>query len=165
MISYLGPPLMLLLALSEAAVLPMFRIGGLQPNLVLVVLVVWLMVRGPKEAFAFIGIAGVSLGLVDGAPLGTALLALAPIALLQEVRGAQLRESGLVLTTMFLVIMTFVYHLTFFLVFALRGETGDLGVALLRVIIPTALLNVALLLPVYPLISLTSHETHRMGYV
>ncbi|MPZ50577.1 MAG: rod shape-determining protein MreD [Dehalococcoidia bacterium] len=162
---YVGPPLILLLALVEVSVLPMFRISGLQPNLVLVLLVVWLMLRGPKEAFALVAVAGISIGLVDGAPLGTALLALAPLALLQEVRGAQLRESGLVMTTLFLLIMTFTYHLTYFLVFALMGEAGSLSAAITRVIIPTVVLNVLVLMPVYLLVSLSSQETRRASYV
>ena len=35
---YFGIPLLLLAALSEVAVAPMFRVAGLQPNLVLVIL-------------------------------------------------------------------------------------------------------------------------------
>ena len=57
---YVGLPLLLLVALVEASVLPMFRIGGLQPNLVLVLLVAWLMVRGAGEAFVLIPSAGSS---------------------------------------------------------------------------------------------------------
>jgi len=156
---------MLLLALMEASVLPMFRIGGLQPNLVLVLLVVWLMLRGPREAFILIAVSGVCVGLVDGAPMGTALLALAPVALLQEVRGSQLRESGLILTTLFLLLMTFAYHLIYFAVFAIHGENGDPLSALIRVIIPTAFLNVLVLLPAYFVIAMSSQETRRAGYV
>ena len=162
---YIGPPLVLLLALVEASVLPLFRIVGLQPNLVLVLLMVWLMLRGPKEAFILIAIAGVCIGLVDGAPLGTAVLALAPLVLLHEMRGAQLRESGLILTTLFLLVMTFTYNLTYFLVFALHGEAGSLADAFTRVIIPTALLNVLALLPFYAILSLFSQETRRAAYV
>jgi rod shape-determining protein MreD len=162
---YIGPPLMVLLALLEASVLPMFRVLGLQPNIVLVLLVVWLMLRGPREAFILIAVAGVILGLVDGAPMGTALLALAPVALLQEVRGSQLRESGLILTTLFILAVTFTYHLTYLAVFALQGQTGDLLSAMTRVIIPTAFINVLVLLPVYLVIALSSQETRRAGYV
>ena len=161
---YVGPALLLLLALVEAAVLPMFRVSGLQPNLVLVLLVAWLMLRGPKEAFVLLAIAGICLGLVDGAPMGTALLALAPIALLQEVRGAQLRESGIILTTLFVVIMTFSFHLTYYLVFILQGEAGNLLSALSRVVIPTAFLNVVVLLPTYIVLSAASQETRRVAY-
>jgi rod shape-determining protein MreD len=162
---YLTLPLLLLVALVEAAVMPMFRIGGLQPNLMLVLLVAWLMVRGDGEAFVLIPIAGVFLGLVDGAPMGTALLALAPVAVLHEVRGAHLAESGLVLTVAFTVVMTLVYHTVYLLVFTVEGTAGAWDAALLRVAVPICLLNVVLLLPVYALMSAASQNLRRPVYV
>jgi rod shape-determining protein MreD len=161
---YVGLPLILLLAVMEAAVLPLFRVSGLQPNLVLVLLICWLMLRGPNEAFVLIPFGGFVLGLVDGATLGTALLALAPLALLHEVRGAQLREGGFVLTVVFTVIMTLIYNLTYLLVFTVSGESGSWVAATTRVIIPTAFLNVVILLPIYFFVSLSSQELRRVGY-
>ena len=93
----------------------MFRIAGLQPNLTLVLLIAWLMVRGAEEAYVLIPIGGVLLGLVDGAPMGTAMLALAPMAVLQEMRGAQLREGGFALAIVFVAVMTVVYNFTYLL--------------------------------------------------
>jgi rod shape-determining protein MreD len=162
---YVGLPLMLILAVAEATVLPMFRVGGLQPNLLLVCLVAWLVLRGASEAFVLIPVAGVCSGFVDGAPLGTALLALAPIAVLGDVRGSQLREGGLLVTIVFTVLMTLTYHLTYFLVFLLRGESGNLLTAVIDVVVPTAFLNVLILMPVYALISLASQEQRRAAYV
>ena len=162
---YVGPILVFLFALVEVSVLPMFRVSGLQPNLVLVLLVAWLTLRGAQEAFVLTAVGGVSLGLVEGTAIGTALIALAPIALLQEVRGAQLREGGIILTTLFVVLMTFTYQLTYFAVFAIGGHSGDAMQALSRVIIPTAFLNVVVLLPIYAVLSLSSQETRRVGYV
>jgi rod shape-determining protein MreD len=161
---YVGVPLVILLALSEATVLPMFRVVGLQPNLVLVVLVAWLMIRGSTEAFILIPLAGVFLGLADGAPLGTSLIALAPIAFLQEIRGTRLTESGLVLTIAFTVLMTLVYNGVYFLIYAAAGDAGSLVSSLIDVIVPTTFLNVVVLLPVYFLISLLSLGGRRSAY-
>src|SRR5207248_8849088 len=46
---WIGIPLLLLAALVEVSVLPFFRVFGLQPNLVLVILTAWVMVRGQDE--------------------------------------------------------------------------------------------------------------------
>jgi cell shape-determining protein MreD len=162
---YVTLPLLLLVALIEAAVLPMFRIGGLQPDLMLVLLVAWLMVRGAAEAFVLVPIAGIFLGLVDGAPMGAALIALAPIAILHEVRGAHLAESGLLLTVAFTTLMTLVFHAAYLAVYTLDGTAGSWSDALLRVAIPVSLLNVAVLLPVYAVLSATSKELRRPAYV
>lgn len=161
---YVGIPLLLLVALIEAAVLPMFRIAGLQPNLMLVLLVAWLMVRSANEAFVLIPIGGFMLGLVDGAPMGTALIAMAPVAFLHEIRGAHLNESGLVLTIAFVAVMTVMYHLVFYVVFALAGDAGPFLSAMLRVVLPVCFLNVMALLPMYIVLAGFSQEMRRPAY-
>ena len=161
---YFGPPLLLLVALLEVSVLPMFRIAGLQPNLMLVLLIAWLMVRGANEAFIFAPIGGVLLGLVDGAPMGTALIALAPLAFLQELRGSQLREGGLVMALAFTIVMSFFYNYVFLAVYTLEGHSGAWLTASLRIIVPAALLNVMVLVPIYGLLTATSTE-RRTAYV
>jgi rod shape-determining protein MreD len=146
---YVGIALVVLSALVEASVLPLFRVQGLQPNLTLVLLMTWLIVRGAEEAYVLIPVGGIFLGLVDGALMGTALLALAPVAILQEVRGAQLNERGLIMAVAFTIIMSLVYNYTYLLVFTLQGEAGSWLEATSRVIIPTTFMNVAILLPLY----------------
>jgi rod shape-determining protein MreD len=162
---YIGIPLLLIVAAAEASVVPMFQVGGLQPNPMLVLLIAWLMVRGSGEAFVFIPIGGIFLGLVDSAPMGTALIALAPLAFLQEIRGSQLREGGFLLTILFTVLMTIVFNLVYLLVFTLGGEAGPLVGALTRVIIPTAVLNVLILFPMYIILWATSGDLRRASYV
>jgi rod shape-determining protein MreD len=162
---YIGVPLLLIVAAAEASVLPMFQIGGLQPNPMLVLLLAWLMVRGAGEAFLLIPIGGLFLGLVDSAPMGTALLALAPMAVLQEIRGSQLREGGFLLTILFTVAMTIVFNLVYLLIFILGGEAGSVVGAVSRVIIPTAFLNVIVLFPTYLILWATSGDLRRAAYV
>jgi rod shape-determining protein MreD len=161
---YVGLPLMLIAAATEAAVLPLFQVGGLQPNLVLVILLAWLMIRGAEEAFVLIPAAGIFLGLVDGAPMGTALLALAPLAVLSDVRGARFREGELILAIVFIVAATIAYHLVYLLVYTVIGASGSWTSALFRATIPTTFLNVAVLLPVYFLVWLASEDRRRGAY-
>lgn len=162
---YVGVPLVVLGALIEASVLPLFRIAGLQPNLVLVILVAWLMVRGSSEAFVLIPIGGVVLGLTESAPLGTALIALAPIALLHDLHGAHLREGGIIPAVAFTVLMTVVFHLVYLLAYTVSGQSGDWIGAFLRVTVPACLLNVIVLLPTYLILSGLNQESRRPGYV
>jgi rod shape-determining protein MreD len=161
---YVGLPLVLLAALMEASVLPLFRIAGLQPNLVLVLLVAWLTARGAREAFVLIPVGGIFLGLVDSAPLGTALLALAPVALLHEVRGSQLREGGIVLAIAFVVLMTLIYNAVYLAGFALDGAVGDPLQAFTGVAVPACFLNVLILIPTYFVLSMTTNPLRRSVY-
>jgi rod shape-determining protein MreD len=164
-VSYgIGLPLLVLVALIEVSVLPLFRIYGLQPNLMLVLLVAWLIVRGSSEAFILAPIGGVVLGFVDGAPVGTALIGLAPLAFLQDLRGSQLREGGLIEAAGFTIVMSFFFNLVHLGVFTLLGEAGEWGVAFVRIVMPTVLLNVVILLPLYGLLTLTNAEPRRTVY-
>ncbi len=162
---WLGLPLLVLVALIEVSVLPMFRVYGLQPNLMLVLLIAWLSVRGASEAFILAPIGGVLLGFVDGAPAGTALIGLAPLAFLQDLRGSQLREGGLLATIGFTVLMSFFYNFVHLGVFTLLGQAGEWGAAAVRIIVPTVFLNVMLLPPLYWLLTLASSEQRRTVYV
>jgi cell shape-determining protein MreD len=162
---YVGLPLMLLLALLEAAFLPYFRILGLQPNLILVVLVAWLSVRGQEEALYLIPFAALFLGLVQGASLGIAFLALAPLPLLHELRGVHLGEGRLLIAIGFTVVASLVYQSVYLSSFLVDGQAGDILGAVLRIMLPVSLLNVAVLLPVYWLMQVFSGDTRRAGYI
>jgi hypothetical protein len=144
---YVGLPFVILAALIEASVLPLFRVAGLQPNLVLVILVAWLMVRGSAEAFVLIPIGGFVLGLTGSAPMGTALIALAPIALLHDLH------------------MTVIFHFVYLLAYTVTGQSGDWTGAFLRVTVPVCLLNVLVLLPTYLVVLGLNQSERRPGYV
>ena len=161
---YVGITLVFFVALMEASVLPMFRVLDLQPNLTLVLLVAWLIIRGAEEALVLIAVGGVVLGLVDGAPMGTALVALAPMALLQELRGSHLHGGGLIMAIAFVLLMTLTYNFTFMLVSTLQGQSGDWLVAATRVIIPTAFINAVVLVPLYAAFSFVNPEPRRSIY-
>lgn len=161
---YVGITLVILAALMEASVLPLFRIEGVQPNLTLVLLVTWLIIRGQEEAYVLIPIGGVFIGLVDGALMGTALLAMAPIAVLQEVRGAQLNERGFPMALAFTLIMSLVYNFTYLLIFTLQGEAGSWADATLSVVLPVTLINLAVLLPIYAAFAFLNPRQRRALY-
>ena len=162
---WIGVPLLVLAALMEVSVLPMFRVHGLQPNLMLVLLIAWLIVRGGSEVFILAPIGGVLLGFVDGAPAGTALIGLAPLAFLQEVRGSQLREGGLIAAVGFIIVMSFFYNLVHLGVFTLLSEAGEWDAAFTRIVVPTVFLNVMLLLPLYWLMTVANPEQRRTVYI
>ena len=161
---YVGITLVIFTALLEVSVLPLFRVDGLQPNLTLVLLMAWLIIRGAEEAYVLIPIGGVFVGLVDGALMGTALLAMAPVAVLQEVRGAQLNEKGLLMAVAFTAIMSLVYNYTYLLVSTLQGEAGSWVAATTRVILPTTLINLAVLLPLYAAFAILNPQQRRSLY-
>ena len=143
-------------ALAQAAILPSFSIFGVQPSLVIVLLVAWMSVRGQREALFLIPAAGFVLGLLESEPLGLAMLALAPLILMTQVKEWRLVESDLVPALLLTVAGTLVYETTVLLSLAVRGEQVSWLASIVDVLVPAAIANVLLLLPVYGLVRLAS---------
>jgi len=148
-------------ALAQAAVMPSFSVFGVQPSLVIVLLVAWMSIRGQREALFLIPAAGFILGLLDGEPLGLAMLALAPLVLLTEVREWRRVESDLVPALVLTVAGTLVYETTVLLSLAVRGEQVSWLASIAGVLAPASIANVLLLLPVYAVIRLASLDLRR----
>jgi rod shape-determining protein MreD len=161
---WIGIPLLLIAALAEASVLPLFRISGLQPNLVLVVLTAWVMVRGQDEVLYLVPLAGIFLGLAEGAQLGAALLALAPVAVLHELRGTRLPESHFVIALLFAVAVSVLYNVVYLIVFAIEGEGRGAAVGAARVILLSTLLNLVIFPLAYGFIWAASGDRRRAAF-
>jgi rod shape-determining protein MreD len=151
----------LLAALVQTSIVPMFSVLGVHPNVVLVLVVSWAMVRGQQEALVVVPMAGIALGLLDGQPLGTALLALIPVVLLAELREARIVEGDFLLAVGAIVIATLAYETLFLVTLRLSGETVGWWGSFVWVIVPTAIVNALLLLPFFGMMWLASSDLRR----
>ncbi len=156
-----GLLVVLVAALAQAAVLPAFSIFGAQPNLLVVLLVVWLIVGTQRDALLLIPTAGFVLGLLDAEPLGLAMLALAPLILMVDVRELRLAQSELLLAVLLTVLATLAYEGTFLISLAVTGERLDWPASALDVLVPAIIANVLLLLPMYGIGRLLSVSQQR----
>ena len=151
-----GLAAVLFAALAQVSAMPAFSIFGVQPNLVIVLLVAWMSVRPQREALLQIPAAGFALGLLDSQPLGLAMLALAPLVLMTDVRGLRLVDSDLLPAVILTALATLVYETTILLSLAVRGESLEWLAGVLDILLPAAIANVLLLLPVYGAVRLGS---------
>ncbi len=157
----IGLAAIIFVALVQVSVMPSFSILGVQPNLLIVTLVAWMSIRGRREALILIPAGGLLLGVLDSEPLGLAMLALAPLILLTEVREMRLVESDLLPAVTFVALATLSYEIAILLTFAVRGEQLDWLASLLDVLVPAVIANVLLLLPVYGIVRLASWDTRE----
>lgn len=157
----LGFVLVVAAAVAQMSILPAFSIFGVQPNVLIVVLVAWMSVRGRQEALFLIPAAGFVLGLLDSQPVGLAMLALAPLIPLTEVRELRLVESQLVPALALVAVASLAYETTILISLAVRGEHLDWLASVLDVLVPAAVANALLLLPVYGLLRLVSLPFQR----
>ena len=94
---WFGGAVVFLLALLQASSVQQFHVLGVVPNLMLVLLAAWLVVRGLDDVLPMIAVAGVTLGIIGLQAPGLVLLALLPIAALGVVRELHIVHSDLLL--------------------------------------------------------------------
>jgi rod shape-determining protein MreD len=148
-------------ALAQVSVLPSFSLFGVQPNLLVILLVAWMSVRGQHEALVLIPAAGLVLGLLDSEPLGLAMLGLAPLILLTEIHEMRIIASDLLPAVILVAFATLSYEITILLTLAVKGEHLDWLSSVLDVLVPAAIANVLLLLPVYGIVRLASLDLRQ----
>jgi rod shape-determining protein MreD len=148
-------------ALAQVAVMPSFTVFGVHPNLIVILLVAWIAVRGRREALLLVPIAGFVQGLLDSQPLGLAMLAFAPLILMIDLRDLRLVESDLLSAVVLAALATLVYESTVLITLGVTGKGPDWLASVLDVLVPVTIVNVLLVLPAYGLVRLASADLRR----
>ena len=151
----------LVAVISQVAIMPAFSVFGVQPNLVIVLLVAWMAARGRQEALVLIPIAGFTQGLLDSQPLGLAMLALAPLTLMTDFRELRLVDSEFLPAIALTMAATVVYECTIMVTLVLTGESVTWLASVTSVLVPAAIANALLLVPVYWLIRICSLDLRQ----
>ena len=150
-------------ALAQTVLLARVDLLGARPDLMLLVVLTWAMVRGLEEGLVWGFAGGLIIDLLSGGPLGVSSLALLAVALLGGQPwglGLGWRFLRLLLLTLFGVVA---YHLILLTVLAWTGHAVAWGFSLTRVVVPSALLNVLLAPFVRPVLAWLERRTRREG--
>lgn len=156
-----GAAIAVLLALVQASSIQQFRILGVTPNLLLVMLVCWLVVRGLDDVLPMIAVSGVTLGLVGLQTPGVVLLALLPIAALGVVRELHVVHSGLMLVIALVAGASVAYDMVLLANVFATGGVLQPATALRAVIMPSAIVNLVLAPPVYAVMRFARPDERR----
>ena len=141
-------PLILFVALAQVAAAPYFPLLGVTANPLLVLLMCWAMVRGPKETMVLIPLAGIFKDLITSDPVGASVLALLPVVPLAAMRERWPTESEFVPTLAVMAVASLSYDLLYMMVLTAVGDGPPWLQTAVRVILPAALFN-ALLTPIF----------------
>ena len=139
-----GAAIAFILALVQASSVEQFRIIGVAPNLLLVFLVSWLVVRGLDDVLPMVAVAGITLGLVGLQTPGLALLALLPIAGFGMVREIHLIHSEALLTLLLVIGATLAYETIMLGGVIATGGRLDIEAGFRSVVVPSALVNLGM---------------------
>ena len=156
---YVAIPSAILMAVLQSSVTAQLHLFGASPDLVLVLVVSWALLRGLQEGVVVALAGGMVLDALSGAPFGLGTVALVMTSALAGLSGGDaLRASlslndrllgAMALRLVIVVLATWIYYglLAFFL--RVSGEVMSAGLALGQIVLPTAFLNVLIALPIY----------------
>jgi len=153
--------LLLLLALLQATVMPQIPLLGVRPDLVLLLTVAWVMVRGLHEGAILAFIGGIVLDLFSSNPLGShgvaLLLTIVPLGLLV----APLHRGNLVFPVAGAFAATILYNLLLLILLQILGEKVVWLTRVAQFVLPLALVHAALMPLAYWATDRLDRRVHR----
>ena len=158
-------PLLTGVALLETTLLSRISVVGGQPNLMLLVVLIWAVVRGLDEGLVWAFVGGLILDLLSGGPLASMALALLAAAYLAGQSLGEQFGSRAVRLVMLAVLGSTVYHLALLILLDWSGHTVDWGFSLLRIAAPSVVLNAVLTPIVLPPLAWLERVTGEEGFV
>jgi rod shape-determining protein MreD len=137
---------LVILALLQVTVVPRVPLLNVYPDLVLLAVLAWTMVRGVREGAieAFVG--GIMLDLLSSQPLGSHALALILTVIPTGLLGEPVYRGNLAFPVLGAFLATFLYNGILLLMSRLFGEAVNWGNTLWRIVLPLALVQ-SILMP------------------
>jgi rod shape-determining protein MreD len=154
--------LLIALVLFQTSIVPQFTVLGVHPDLLMIVVTAWSLLRGSEEGMLWALIAGVALDIVSGAPFGMSTLPLLVIGF-----GAGLSQRGLfrfdlVIPILVIPVANLIYQVAMLAWLKGFGWPVTWDKALNHIILPSMLVNTLLMPAIYWLLRLVSMRAERM---
>jgi rod shape-determining protein MreD len=141
---YLVVPLLLVVAVVQATVVPHLALWGVFADLPVLMVASWGLLRGPREGVLWGFIAGGAVDLLSGAPFGAAILPLMAIGLLAGLGKGGVFAARITFPVVVVFLATVVYNLFFLLIVWISGRPVIWLDSIVRLVLPSAVLNAAL---------------------
>jgi rod shape-determining protein MreD len=145
----------------QSSLAPSLTAAGLHPDLVLVAVISWTLLRGAREGLLWAVIGGLSLDLLSSGPFGASIVALVLTGWLARLGFGRMFGGYLVLPLTLTFPLSMVYYLTYALLLNVLGRPVAWLPALTYVILPASLFNIAAMLLLFPLLRLLHRRTGR----
>jgi rod shape-determining protein MreD len=136
-----------LLAMLDVSAMPYVHPLGVSPDLVLIFAVSWAVIRGHDEALVVVPLCGLIQDLTTSDPIGTSVIALAPIVPIAAAVRLRSIESDFLPTIIAVMGSTACYGILSMLILGLTGQEISVFHSLFRVVLPALVVN-ALFAPV-----------------
>jgi rod shape-determining protein MreD len=153
--------LLISVALIQSTVMPHLTLWGVKPDLMLLVVISWSLLRGSREGIVWGFIGGLCLDLFSGAPLGLSALALLIVSFFSGLGEATVFRTHIILPLATVFFASFIYDLVFLLALRTLGWSVAWLDSFIRFVLPVSLLNVLLIPLVYPAMRWLHRKTGR----
>ncbi len=148
-------------ALVQSTVMPHLTLWGVKPDLMLLVVISWSLLRGTREGIVWGFIGGLCLDLFSGAPFGSSALALLIASFFSGLGQATVFHTHVILPLATVFLASLIYDFTFLLVLKVLGWPVVWLDSFIRLVLPASLFNVLLTPLVYPAIRWLHRKTGK----
>jgi len=138
----------------QTTISPYLEISGVHPDLVLVLVIGWVILRGWQEGVMWALLGGLSLDLMSAAPFGLFTLCLTLVAFITSLVHGLTFGSSIVLPLSLTFPLSLLFNGVALLLLAFGGRPVIWGEALATVLMPAAIFNTVSMLLVFPLLYL-----------
>ncbi len=149
------------LALMQSSVGPFLSAVGVKPDLVLTGVIGWTLLRGRREGLLWAAVGGLGLDLLSSGSFGVMTIALMVTSLLTTMGYGRVFGGYLVIPLALTFPLSLAYYLTCTLLLSLLNQPIALIPALSNIMLPASLLNIAVMLLLFPPLRLLHRRTGR----
>jgi len=153
--------LLTLVTVVQATAMPFVTFAGVKPDLMLVTVVSWSLLRGTRDGAIWGFTGGLLLDLFSGAPLGSTTCTLTLVGALSGIGQASIFRANLALLVLAVAGATLAYNALLAIILTLLGWPIDWGDMLTLILPPAMGLNILLLPLVYPFLRWLHRITGR----
>ena len=144
------------LSLLQTSAFPAFEVIGVAPNVLLVVVVCWAVVRGQTEAMILVPFAGICIGLLSFQGMAESVAAFLPIVVVTALRSGLQPRGEYAWALLVIVVATVIHFAAIAVSIEVEGSAIDWIAAVTDVLLPSVLINLVVAAVVYWLIRLPS---------
>jgi rod shape-determining protein MreD len=141
--------LLAIVAVVQTAVAPAFTFFGTRPDLMLVVVVGWGVLRGVEEGLIWGAIGGMVLDLLSGSPFGVFTFSLILVSFITGLGEINVFRANILLPGATVAVATMIYNLLVLAMLQLMGRPVTWTLGLIRLIAPAVVLNLICLAILY----------------
>jgi len=141
-------------AFLQATLSPFMKISGVHPDLVLLLVISWVILRGLEDGLFWAVVGGLSLDILSGAPFGAFTFSMVAVALLTSLFHGRIFGSSIILPLSLTFPLSLLFNGVVLLLLMVLGRPMDWSAAFFNILLPVAVFNTMVMVLVFPLLYL-----------